>query len=311
MNRFVAQTVADIAANTYAGAGEIADQGADMLLRYARTGDAESRDIFQREVIHIGGELIRAQPSMAPLINLVNDVLWRIETCDTLRAMRLTVANVARDFKRRLCIHETAISEAVLQLIHEDDCVLTNSRSSTVRAALWHAHRTGRHFRVICAEGRPGMEGRTLAAELAEVGIPVTLVVDALALSSIDQAQLVLIGADHLTSSGVMNKVGSYPLAMMAQSQQVPVYTLCSSEKFLPPGYPHFDQVSRSSDQVWDTRPAGVHIENYYFDHTPLSALSGVVTEHGILPPPAIEGWMAALRLHPALLHDSPVPVLQ
>ncbi len=301
MNRLVAQAIAEIAANTYAGAVEIADQGADVLLRCARTGDAETLDAFRQEVLLTGWALIRAQPAMAPLVNLVNEVLWKIDQCDTLRAVRLMIADVARDFKRRLRVHEVAIAEAVLPIIAEGTCIVTNSRSTTVRAALLHAQRAGRRFRVICAEGRPGYEGRTMAAELAEAGIPVTLVIDALAISDVTRGQTVLIGADHLSINGLVNKVGTYALAVNAQTHQIPMYALCSSEKFLPPDYTAPSQINRPEDQIWDTPPAGVAIENYYFDRTPLVCISGVVTERGIMTSTVIDGWLAAMHLHPAL----------
>lgn len=243
---------------------------------------------------------------MAPLVNLVNDVLWKTENSKTLRDTRLLVADVARDFKRRLRMHEVAIAEAVLPLIPEGATVLTNSRSSTVRAALLHAQRGRRRFQVICAEGRPGYEGRTMARELADDGISVTLVVDAMAISSVARAQLVLVGADHLNSNGLVNKIGTSSLALSAQASHVPMYTLCSSEKFLPPGYMHPPQTSRPAVQVWEDAPESVDIENYYFDRTPLSQLAGVVTECGVLTSTGIEGWLAAIRLHPALRAEVP-----
>jgi translation initiation factor 2B subunit (eIF-2B alpha/beta/delta family) len=170
-----------------------------------------------------------------------------------------------------------------------------------VRAALLHAQRAGRHFQVICAEGRPGCEGRTMAAELAADGIPVTLVIDALAISRVAQAQIVLIGADHLTASGLVNKVGTFGLALAAQRANVPMYTLCGSEKFLPPDYIQPSQEIKPAEQVWDAPPDTVNVENYYFDHTPLPTISGVVTENGVLTSVAVEGWLAAMRLHPSL----------
>jgi hypothetical protein len=39
----------------------------------------------------------------------------------------------------------------------------------------------------------------------------------------------------------------------------------------------------------------------HFFDFTPLEALSGIVTEQGILPVAAVEAWLAATKLHPAL----------
>jgi hypothetical protein len=42
-------------------------------------------------------------------------------------------------------------------------------------------------------------------------------------------------------------------------------------------------------------------VQNYYFEWTPLEELSGIVTEQGTLPVAAVEGWLAAIKLHPAL----------
>ncbi len=305
METLIAQSIAALAANNHAGAAEIAEQGAEILLRRARTGEAATSDAFRQELLQTGWALICAQPTMAPLVNLVNAVLWKIETINSPRALRQAVADATSDFKRRLHVHEAAIAESVLPLIPEGAVVLTNGRSTTVRAALRHAQRAGRRFRVICAEGRPGCEGRTLARELAEANIAVTLVVDALALAMVSQANLVLVGADHLTANGLVNKIGTYGIALAAHRNRVPMYALCSSEKFLPPGYHPPPQAEWPADQVWSDAPPNVAILNVYFDRTPLTDISGIVTEQGVLPTAGIEAWLAAIQLHPMLSQAS------
>lgn len=308
MDKLTTQAIADIAANNYAGAAEIAEQGAEVLLRRARTGEAATSDIFRHELMSTIWALIHAQPSMAPLVNLVNAVLWKIEGLESPRALRQAVVDVANDFKRHLHVHEAAIAESVLPLIPDGATVLTNSRSTTVRAALRHAQRAGRRFSVLCAEGRPGYEGRKMATELAEDGIPVTLVVDALAISLVGRVQLVLVGAEHLTARGLMNKAGTYGVALAARIKNVPVYALCSSEKFLPPGYNPPTQTRWSGEQVWADPPPGVMVKNLYFDCTPLTEITGLVTEQGVLPTAGVEAWLASIQLHPALT-QSPAQV--
>ncbi|NJL34076.1 MAG: hypothetical protein HC893_09695, partial [Chloroflexaceae bacterium] len=139
-----------------------------MLLRCARTDSAETAEAFRFNILQAGQALIEAQPAMAPLVNLVNTVLWRLGTSNTLAEMRTIVDTVVRDFKRRLHMHETAVAEAALPLILDHVIVMTHSRSTTVRAALFHASRAQRRFQVVCSESRPIYEGRTLATELAE-----------------------------------------------------------------------------------------------------------------------------------------------
>jgi translation initiation factor eIF-2B subunit delta len=290
-----------IAKNAIAGAAELADQGADVLLRCARVDETATLADFNEQVLQISIALIRAQPAMAPLVNLANTALWELDACRTHADARTRLATLARDFKRRLRMHETAIAEAVLPLIPDQAVVLTHSRSATVRAALLLAQRAGRQLTVVCAEGRPNYEGRVMATELAAQNIPVRLVIDALAASRATQADLVLVGTDHLNHDGLANKAGTFGIAMAAKAVGVPVYALCSSSKFLPPGYARPKQHHRPPEQVWDQAPASVQVENFYFDYTPLNSIAGIVTERGALPPAVIEGWLAALQLHPAL----------
>jgi len=301
LDRFTAQAVAAIAEDSVSGAVEIAEKSAEVLQRLARTEPTELVEDLRRRLLSAGWALISAHPTMAPLVNLVNAALWTTEDAPDAAAAHSAVADVTSDFKRRLRVHEAAIAETALRLIPEDSHILTNGRSTTVRAALRHAQRAGRRFKVICAEGRPACEGRTLAAELAAGGLQVTLVIDALAIAMAGESQLVLVGADHLGAQGLVNKVGTYGIALAAGARGVPMYALCGSEKFLPPGYAPPAQTRWPAEQIWAEAPASLAITNLYFDSTPLAALAGVVTEQGVQPTEGIEAWLAATKLHPAL----------
>ena len=301
MDRFTAQAVAAIAEDSVSGAVEIAEKSAEVLQRLARTEPTELVEDLRRRLLSAGWALISAHPTMAPLVNLVNAALWTTEDAPDAAAAHSAVADVTSDFKRRLRVHEAAIAETALRLIPEDSHILTNGRSTTVRAALRHAQRAGRRFKVICAEGRPACEGRTLAAELAAGGLQVTLVIDALAIAMAGESQLVLVGADHLGAQGLVNKVGTYGIALAAGARGVPMYALCGSEKFLPPGYAPPAQTRWPAEQIWAEAPASLAITNLYFDSTPLAALAGIVTEQGVQPTEGIVAWLAATKLHPAL----------
>lgn len=305
MERQVVQAIEAIAANHTAGATELAEQAAEAFLRCAQMDKSTRIDSFRQKVLSVGWALIRAQPTMAPLVNLVNNVLWAIDPLSSLTALRQTIYEVASTFKHRLHVHEAAIAESVLPLIPDKAQVVTLSRSTTVKAALRHAQHAGRRFRVVCAEGRPGLEGHLMAGELSEYSIPVTVVVDALAISMVSQSQLVLVGGDHLRGNDLVNKIGTYALALAAQDHGIPIYALCSSDKFLPPGYTPPPQMNWPPEQIWSSAPASVTVQNTYFDHTPLSHISGIVTEKGVLPSEGIEAWLAAIKIHPLINQSS------
>ncbi|HEX5689290.1 MAG TPA: translation initiation factor eIF-2B [Roseiflexaceae bacterium] len=283
------------------GAAAIAERAADVLLRRASSGAAASPDAFRQELLATGWTLIRAQPLMAPLVNLVNAVLWKLEEHDNPAELRLAVAQATDEFKRQLRQNALRVAEGALGLIPDGSTVMTIAHSGTVEQALLHARRAGRRFSVICLESRPACEGREAATALASADIPVKLAVDVAAAQLAKEAQLVLVGADLLNNHGVVNKIGTRMLALVARSASLPFYTLCGGEKFLPPGYCTPKQPQSPAEEVWEAPARGVTISNYYFEWTPLEELSGIVTEQGTLPVAAVEGWLAAIKLHPAL----------
>jgi len=301
LNSHVSQAIAAIAGDNRSGAAQIAERAADILLRRAGTGTV-APNMFRQEILATGWALIRAQPLMAPLVNLVNTVLWALEERETPDELRLAVAQASADFKRQLQQNAQRVAEGALALIADGSTIMTISHSGTVEQALLHARRAGRHFAVICLESRPACEGRTAAAALATADIPATLAVDAAVAALVQEAQLVLVGADLLSSRGLVNKIGTRTLALAAQAARVPFYTLCGGEKFLPPGYGPPDQHEWPAAEVWADAPPGVTVRNPYFEWTPLSELSGIVTEQRTLPVVGVEGWLAAIKLHPALV---------
>jgi translation initiation factor 2B subunit (eIF-2B alpha/beta/delta family) len=298
--------LAAISADNRYGAAQIAERAADLLLKRAAAGEPPSPEAFRQELLATGWGLITAQPAMAPLVNLVNTVLWKVEESDTLAGLRGAVAQATDEFKRQIRQHALRVAEGALTLIADGAVVLTISYSTTVLNALLHAQRAGRRFSVVCAESRPVLEGRQTAQALASYGIAVQLVTDATAPDAVRGATIVLVGADMLSEAGLVNKAGTRMLATVARAAGVPFYTLCGSEKFLPPGFKPIEQHERPASEVWPDAPAGVTVGNRYFDTTPLDLISGIVTEHGTLPVAAIEAWLAATRLHPALQQDAP-----
>ncbi|EFO79576.1 initiation factor 2B related protein [Oscillochloris trichoides DG-6] len=301
MDRYAAQAITAITNDGVSAAVEIAAKSADVLLYQAQHNQSGDLVHLRQELLEAGWMLIRAHPTMAPLVNLVNALLWKIDAATSFTEGQQVIEAAVTEFKRRLHVHEAAIAETALRLIPEDAQIVTNGRSTTVRAALGHAQRAGRRFRVICAEGRPACEGRIMAQELAASGISTTLVVDALAVVLAGESQLVLVGADHLSPEGLMNKVGTYGMVLSANAAGVPVYALCSSEKFLPPAYHPPQQARWPAEQVWPEVPENIQVANVYFDSTPLHALAGIVTEQGVQPTEGIEAWLAAMKLNPAL----------
>src|SRR5579859_3800255 len=105
-------------------------------------------------------------------------------------------------------------------------------------------------------------------------GLAVTLVADAACGVFIGEATCVALGADSVRSDGsVVNKVGSYPLALVAREAGVPVYVLCETLKIAAPAFP---LVLEEVDPVAPPPVAlpGVTRRAVSFDHTPAGLIS-------------------------------------
>ena len=111
-------------------------------------------------------------------------------------------------------------------LTHCNTGALVSGGEGTAFAVALAAHRAGRLRRLWVDETRPLLQGARLTAyEAARSGMAYTLLTDNAAgsLFAAGEVDAVLIGADRIAADGsVANKVGSYPLAVLARYHHVP-----------------------------------------------------------------------------------------
>jgi methylthioribose-1-phosphate isomerase len=168
----------------------------------------------------------------------------------------------------------------------------------TALAPVYEAHESGRAVHVWVSETRPRGQGLLTAWELAQQGVPHTLVADNAAglLVRRGLVDAVLVGADRIAANGdVANKVGTYLKALACADAGVPCYVLapCST---VDPECPDGDAVpieERDGDEVRVVRgdggavrvaPAATAVANPAFDVTPARLVTAIVTETGVAP---------------------------
>jgi translation initiation factor eIF-2B subunit delta len=300
--RSVQAQIGELADDHTSGAVEIASRAANVLLLFAAEAEAEDEPSFRRQLATAGKALIQSQPSMAPLFNLVNTVVGGVQGARDLEAARKLVCTTSEAFRAELGRRSERIAQQALSLLPEGCTVLTHSRSSTVLAALQLAATGGRSVEVVCTESRPSYEGRTAAATLSQEGIRTTLITDSAAAHFMAQVNLVMVGADSVSGDGLVNKMGTYAIALAARDRDVPFYALCGTEKFLPADYPYFRIAPQAPQEVWPGHPQGVEVLNLYFDVTPLEYVSCVVTEQGVLTLRELQDIVGQLKIHEMLL---------
>lgn len=273
-----------------AGSGDVAFGFLDELERWVALDVSESGPKLHAALLAWLRDAQAAQPSMALIHQLAARALQvagaglaRGDRAVDLRAALAQSCTAERDDLRDA---RRGLAGQAAPLVVEDGAwIATLSSSGVVEEAVRAVQRAGRRPRVLVAESRPRREGRSLAAALAEAGVPVWLVVDAALPLLISQARMVWLGADAVTDRGVINKVGSYAAALAAREHSVPVYALAERRKFLPAATRALGIVEMPPAEVWETPPAGVEPRNVYFELVPLDLLRGVVVEDGVLPP--------------------------
>ena len=208
------------------------------------------------------------------------------------------------------------MSEYGAELIADGDTILHHCNTGALATVDWGtalgvirmAHEQGKRIHVLVDETRPRLQGARLTAwELEQYGIPYHIISDGAAgyfLRS-GQVQKVFYGADRVAANGdVANKIGSYMLALAANDNQVPVYSvfpISTVDLELKNG----DAIpieERSESEVLDIQLRGMPVtpdnaqaRNPAFDVTPYRLLTGLVTEKGVIYPPFTDNLRLAV----------------
>jgi methylthioribose-1-phosphate isomerase len=183
-------------------------------------------------------------------------------------------------------------------LTHCNAGALATAGYGTAGGVLRAAWEQGRLEQVWVDETRPLLQGARLTTyELARAGIPYRVITDSSAGTLIARGMVerVVVGADRIAANGdVANKVGTYPLAVLAQRHGVPFY-VAAPLSTVDPATPSGEAIpieERDAGEVAPDQPA----LNFAFDVTPAELVTAIVTEAGVLEAPYEEAIAAVAR---------------
>jgi len=277
------QTLKRLKEDRLSGAKTLTQQAARILKDFVQSTQTDSLSGFLKDLSQLGQELIAAQPSMTSIANLVKAVLTLAAAETSLHRVKESVLAYLQGQLEAEDLKQDRIQHLLEGFVQDGHTILTYSYSATVFQSLKFLKDRGRAFSVIVPESRPQQEGILLARDLGQAGITATLIVDAAAGIFLPQAHLVLVGADSVSEAGVLNKIGTRTLAILAKYYQVPFYVVCTRSKFVSspetaaPGI-----VEQDPREIFEESLPNVTIKNLYFDITPLELITGILTEEGI-----------------------------
>lgn len=302
MNETVCVTAEKIRKLEVQGARNVAIAAIKAYETLAMQTQAKSRRDFIAELLG-AQKIFYASRETEPLMrNAIRWIITRVEDSDERGVTELAhcVTSSSQSFQKSLAASKERIAEIGANRIRDGSVVFTHCHSSTVTNMLAKAKSEGKKFEVICTETRPAFQGRITARELLELGIKTTFIVDSSARTFMHDIDLVVVGADAITSEGnVVNKIGTGSIAVSAHESRKPFYVVSEVLKFSPATlYGEYEKIEeRRSEEIWKEAPAGLIIRNPAFDVTPRDLIHGIICEEGIISPHTISEVVR--RAHP------------
>jgi len=226
------------------GASEIERKATNYIKNY----------LGKKELFNKCYRLLSLYPSMASIWNIANFAF-------------LYGKKAIKKFEEMERANKKVIENGI-KFFEKYKTVLTYSRSSILSKILQNCN-----VKVICSEGRPRYEGRLLAKELGNKAV---LTADAMLFSFVEKADFVAVGADAILGKGIVNKVGTYALALVAKEKKKPFIVFASTFKT----FPFVFVKEENPNEIWKNAP--VKIKNFYFDFTPANLISLFITENGM-----------------------------
>lgn len=274
----VDQILAEMAANDRDGATALAERGLDALEAAARglTGSAPSPPA---EIVELLGRLLEVRPAMATIGVAAARAVRQAEGAvrdgaSWSDALGRSVACL----RRHIGAADAEVARRARDLLGCGGAVVTWSWSATAVASV----QAIRPDRVVLAPGLGLGDGVRAAEALLADGVQVEVVPDVVLPEAVSGVRCVVVGADQVLADGsVVNRAGTFALALGAQWFKAPMVVVCQSIKLA--GRRHAER--EPCPALVDDLPTGASVSAPLFDITPADLVAWIVTEDGVLAP--------------------------
>jgi ribose 1,5-bisphosphate isomerase len=272
------------------GARNVAIAAVRAIQTLTKKSNAKNKTQFLNELKEAQEILSKSRETEPLMRNALNFIITQAQNAKTEKVAELMslIVSAVDNFLDDLEESRELTAEIGSKRIRNGSVVFTHCHSSTVTRLLAKAKADGKNFRVICTETRPAFQGRITARELVDLGIETTFIVDSAARTFINEADIVLVGADAITSEGnVVNKIGTGGIAVLANEARKPFYVVSELLKFDPETLKGSCEKieQRSPAEVWNDAPQTLNVCNPAFDVTPNRYIHGLICEEGIISP--------------------------
>lgn len=271
------------------------------------SGKIETRDpnSYFTKLGTIAQEIASARPTAVNLRWAVDRLMKRarsVADVSSISEALLSEAERIRDEDIQMCRQIGRHGAGLLPetggiITHCNTGALATGDYGTAQSVIVTAVAQGKKLRVYVDETRPLLQGARLTMyELSTQNIDAILITDNTAAFVMKQGKVnaVVTGADRIAGNGdTANKIGTYGLAVLANSHGIPFYIAAPSSTIdidCPDGdsIPIEERDPREVTHIFDVQIAPDNIQAYApaFDITPGTLITAIITEQGVVKPP-------------------------
>ena len=272
------------------GARNVAIAAIKTIEVLAKHTQAKNKADFLKELSKAKKTLFVTRETEPLMRNAIRWIMNRVDKNNSKKVKDIarTVSSSANQFLNNLERSREEIATIGANRIRNGSVIFTHCHSSTVTYMLQKAKQQGKIFEIICTETRPIFQGRKTAKEMLDLDLKTTMIVDSAARHFMNQADIVLVGSDAITSEGnVINKIGTSLIALAAHEARTPFYVVSELLKFDPATiHGDYEKIEeRDPSEVWKDPPKKLIIRNPAFDVTRRDYIHGIICEEGIISP--------------------------
>ncbi len=269
-------------------------RGLEALRAAADRSGAESCEEQLEDLRMVGRLISDIRPTSATLTQTIARLLYELEF-EVARDPSLDhlVTSLDQAVARLKEQHQSDISQIaaeIARLIPPGATVMTTAYCVPLVEALQRCNQFG--LRVLVLEHHPPGDGRMMARAAAALGKTTTLIADSAMGLHVQEADLVVVGAEALLADGsAVCPIGAYPLALVAGEAGIPFYIAAplSALDLRPDADREVVLEEGSPTEVWEDADEGVEVRNVRHERVPSAQITGLITEEGFVQPASIQ----------------------
>jgi ribose 1,5-bisphosphate isomerase len=288
----VAVLVDRIERDLIGGAADMARETAAAMAEAVESSRAADAPALRAQCLRDVERIVIVTPSVMPVTFVLHLIAAELDrrAGESLESLRDSLVAAARDAESRIVNAVERVARIGAELLADGEILFTYSISSTVFAIVRRARTEGKRVALVTTESRPGNEGLRTLDEMAGLGVPVTVGIDAAMAVLMRGCTSVCIGGDTITAVGdALCKVGSFPAALAARHHGIPFRVAADTSKLdanTLRGVPLRVREMPHTDVV--AQPAGhVTVRNPVFELIPARYVDALVTDAGVVAPAA------------------------